>query len=386
MRVAQVSLRFDSPGGVETTVREISRGLRAAGDDAHVYASDLVDEPAWRRGDAFRPSVDGIPVHRFRAIRRSVMPRLSLPMMVGLVDALADSRADVIHAHSHRYGHVLQAAAVARRRSIPLVVSTHYHPADRREPPLKRGLLRVEDAVFGMTAYRHAAALIVETELEARLVREFAPPDRIRVIPPGIDLAEWADPAGDRAPPVPLPEQYFLFTGRIASNKGLPFLLDALARVPAGERLPLVLMGPEWGERGALEEQARRLGLAGEIRWLVPGPDRPEWRFAVRRATAVVLPSEWEAFGIVLLEAMAAGTPVIATEIGGMPEVLEGGRSGRLVPYGIPDRLAEALRAVLGDPETTHRLTARGRERAAAFSWTEAVRRHRDLYRELLGG
>ncbi|HUI38645.1 MAG TPA: glycosyltransferase, partial [Thermoplasmata archaeon] len=87
MRIAQVAFRFDAPGGVETTVRELARRLQAAGDAVEVYASDLYDEARWERR-AFPPEVEGIPVHRFRAHRR-LLPGLTLPMLVGLVDALA---------------------------------------------------------------------------------------------------------------------------------------------------------------------------------------------------------------------------------------------------------------------------------------------------------
>jgi len=386
VKIAQVALRFDAPGGVETTVRELSRRFLGSGQEVEVFASDLFDESRWSRGAAFRPEVEGVPVHRFHAIKRPIVPWYSLPLMPGLVDALAESRADVIHAHSHRYGHVLQSAAVAGRCGIPLVVSTHYHPADREEPTLKRGLLRVEDMLFGVAAYRRASAIVVETEIEARLVREFAPADRIHIIPPGIDLAEWSDSAPSAAPPADLPERYFVFVGRVASNKGLPLLFEALARIPAGpERIPLLLMGPDWGQRQRLEGEARRLGLEPWVRWIGPVEDRRLWRTIVRRATAVVLPSEWEAFGMVLAEAMAAGTPVVATAVGGIPEVLEQGRSGRLVPYGDPSALAEALRAVRNDPETTRRLVERGRIRTSGLDWSECARRHLELYGSLVG-
>ena len=173
MKVVHVTLRFDAPGGVETNVRELARRQRAAGDDVEVFASDLYDEASWDRRSNFRPVVDGVPVRRF-AVRRHLVPRLNLPMLIGLTDALAESDADVIHAHSHRYGHVLQAAAVASRTRTPLVVSTSYHPADRRESLRNRALLRLDDHVFGMTAYRVARAIAVQSEQEARLLRKFA--------------------------------------------------------------------------------------------------------------------------------------------------------------------------------------------------------------------
>jgi glycosyltransferase involved in cell wall biosynthesis len=383
VKIAQVTLRFDAPGGVETNVREVARLLKASGEDVTVYASDLYDEARWDRRDHYAPVVDGVPVRRF-PVRKRLVPGLTMPMMVGLMDALSESGSDVLHAHSHRYGHVLETAAVAERRGIPLVVTTHYHPADHREPAWKRGMLRLQDVGFGATAYRIARALIVETEREAGLVREFAPADRIRVIPPGIDLARWCAP-GREDPPPGLPPEYFLFFGRVASNKGVPSLVEAIARLPAAARRPLVLMGPDWGERAAIEERARALGVEREVVFLGHVEPLESARAVVRGARALVLPSEWEAFGLVLLIAMAVGTPIVATAVGGVPEVLERGRAGLLVPYGDGPALTEALRQVIEDPESARGRVRAGRERVLQFDWSVAAERHRALYREVVG-
>ena len=385
MKVVHVTLRFDAPGGVETNVREVTRRLRAAGDDVWVYASDLYDESRWERRTGYSPEVDGVPVRRF-PVRKRLVPGLTMPMMIGLIDALGSSGADVIHAHSHRYGHILEAAAVADRRGIPLVVSMHYHPADAQEPPLKRGLLRVQDVGFGMTAYRVARALVVESEREAGLVREFAPSERIRVIPPGIDLASWSDPASDRLPPGLVPPDYFLFVGRIAPNKGLETLVEAVALLPPAARRPLVLMGRDWGRRAALESLAAERGIRPLVHFLGHVPDDRTYRAVFRAARAFVLPSEWEAFGLVLLDAMAAGVPAIATSVGALPEVLEGGRAGRLVPYGDPTALAEALRASVEDAEETRARVRVATERVQGLDWSVSADRYRALYREVTAG
>jgi glycosyltransferase involved in cell wall biosynthesis len=384
VRIVHVTLRFDAPGGVETNVREIGRRLHEAGVDVQVYASDLYDEGRWERRSDFRAEVDGVPVRRF-PVRKRLIPGLTMPTMIGLVEALSNSGADLIHAHSHRYGHVLLSAAVAAERHIPLVISTHYHPADLVEPPLKRGLLRIQDVGFGASAYRVARALVVETEHEAELVREFAPADRIHVIPPGIDLAAWANPGLDVPPQGILPPDYALFVGRIASNKGLPTLLKALSRLTPAERIPIALMGQDWGERPALEAQARSLGISGTVHFLGHVRDPGQYRAIIRGARALVLPSEYEAFGLVLLEAMVARTPIVATAVGGVPEVMEHGQAGRLVPYADAPALADALRAVSEDAEETQRRVRWASERVRAYDWSVAAARHLALYRELLG-
>lgn len=384
MRVAQVTLRFDAPGGVETTVRELSGRLRARGEQVEVYASDLYDEGRWERRNDFSPSVDGVPVHRFPVYKRLV-PGLTMPLMVGLIDSLVAAQPQIIHAHSHRYGHVLEAAVAARTQHIPLVVSTHYHPAHPGEPRVKRGLLRLQDQLFGMSAYRRARALIVETQEEARRLARFAPSDRIRVIPPGIDLAQYPARSTDRSPPG-LPEQYLLYAGRIAPNKGLVGLVHALARIPAAERPQIVLMGQDWGARSAVERAAKEDGVSDRLVWTGHVADPSEYRAAFQRAVAFVLPSEYEAFGLVLLEAMASGVPVIATAVGGVPEVLEGGRVGRLVPVGDVAALAIAIREVMASAETRERLRAAGLEQVRRFSWDRSVESHLAVYREVVDG
>ncbi|MGP8078442.1 MAG: glycosyltransferase family 4 protein [Thermoplasmata archaeon] len=384
MKIVHVTLRFDAPGGVETNVRELTRRLRAGGDEVEVFASDLYDEAAWDRRSNFRPEVDGVPVRRF-PVRKRLVPRLTLPLMVGLIDALAESGADVIHAHSHRYGHVLQAAAVARRCGIPLVISTSYHPADRRESWRNRQILRLDDFAFGMTAYRIARAIVVQSEQEARLLREFAPADRLRIVPPGVDLAEWSDPARDRADELRLPPEYFLYAGRVAANKGLPNLVDALAALPPAARRPLVLMGKDWGERAAVEARARDLGVTDLLVWLGHVPDRSTYRAVFRGARAFVLPSEWEAYGFVLLEAMAARTPIVATAVGAVPEVLGDGGLGLLVPYGEAAAMGDALRSILDDPEGARARVERGWHHVQGLDWAASAERFRALYREVAG-
>lgn len=385
MKVVQVSLRFDAPGGVETTVREVTGRLRRAGVDVRVFASDLYDEAAWERRAVWSPAVDGVPVRRFPVYRR-LLPALTMPLMDGLVGALRDERADVVHAHSHRYGHVLQSAAVAEATGVPLIVSTHYHPADRREPGWKRGLLRLQDVGFGLTAYREARTLIAETELEAGLLREFAPADRIRVVPPGIDLEAWRRSESTDPSPAELPSSYILYAGRVASNKGLPHLLDAYARLRRTARPDLVLMGRDWGERSVLEARARDLGVSESVRFLGAIDDPARWRSIFRHASVFVLPSEWEAFGLVLLEAMAARCPIVASSVGGIPEVLQGGAAGVLVPYGDAQRLSDGIQQILDDQALAGRLVAGGTRRVDGLSWTRCVEEHLQIYRDALGG
>lgn len=162
-------------------------------------------------------------------------------------------------------------------------------------------------------------------------------------------------------------------------------LFDAVARIPTADRIPIVIMGRDWGMRPELELRARRLGIDQDLVWLGHVEDPAAYRAVFRRATAFTFPSEWEAFGLVLLEAMAAGVPIVATAVGGVPEVLDEGRAGRLVPYGDADALALAIREVLGSPDRTEALVAAGRRRVENYTWDRVIDAHLALYRELAG-
>jgi glycosyltransferase involved in cell wall biosynthesis len=105
----------------------------------------------------------------------------------------------------------------------------------------------------------------------------------------------------------------------------------------------------------------------------------------VRGARALVLPSEWEAFGLVVLEAMAAGTPAIATDVGGAPDLLDRGRAGRIVRFGDVAGLAAALRATVEDPTATREQVARATERVRGYDWQASADRFLAIYRELAG-
>lgn len=384
MKIAQVTLRFDAPGGVETVVRELAVRLRSRGEDVEVFASDLFDEAHWVRRSDFAPSVDGVPVHRY-AVYKRLIPGLTMPLVVGLMSGIGDQHPDLVHAHSHRYGHVLESAAEARKLGVPWVVTAHYHPALRDQSALHHSLLRVQDLLFGATAYRTADAVIAITDQERKLLSQFVPLKRIRVIPHGIDLAPWTLPELNGSVPPGLPPKYLLYTGRIAQNKGLRLLFDAVARIPPAERIPVVIMGRDWGMRPELELQARRLGIDRDLVWLGHVEDAAEYRNVFRRASAFTFPSEWEAFGLVLLEAMAAGVPIVATAVGGVPDVLDGGRAGRLVPYGDPDALAACIRDVVSAPERSAALVEAGRLRVQNYTWDRVIDDHLALYRELAG-
>jgi 2-deoxystreptamine N-acetyl-D-glucosaminyltransferase/2-deoxystreptamine glucosyltransferase len=202
--------------------------------------------------------------------------------------------------------------------------------------------------------------------------------DIVHVIPSGVDARRFAPPGTDPVPDLPRPR--ILYVGRLATQKGVRTLLEAVPLLRCRQaRLLLVGDGPL---RAKLERQAARLGLAGRVcvTGFVPHAQVAAY---LHHADLLVLPSVYEELGSVLVEAMQAGLPVVASAVGGIPEVVADGVTGRLVPPGDPAPLAAAIDEVLGDPGLAHRLGEAARARAPAYHWERLAEQVLDVYRTL---
>jgi len=166
-------------------------------------------------------------------------------------------------------------------------------------------------------------------------------------------------------------------------QKGLEYIVKALARLHPRRRVRLTVIGEDWGGVERLRSLARSLGVEDRIvfRGLL---SRDEVVRAYASAEVFVLPSLFEPFGIVLLEAMAAGLPIVASRVGGIVDVVEDGKTGLLVPSGNPEALADALEHLLSDPTLLEKMGDEGRMRAPAYSWDQLSPRILEVYREAI--
>jgi alpha-1,3-rhamnosyl/mannosyltransferase len=194
--------------------------------------------------------------------------------------------------------------------------------------------------------------------------------DKIAVTPYGVDPA--FSPEGARAAGPP----YMLFVGALQPRKDPVVAIEALPLTATDLRL--VLVGPDKGAEAEARDAVRRLGLNGRVEF-AGHVEKPELAALYRGAECLVFPSRYEGFGLPALEAMASGTPVVATNAGALPEVA--GDAAILVDPGNAAALAGGIERALADRD---RLVRAGLERAGQYSWTETARRTLDVYRELL--
>jgi glycosyltransferase involved in cell wall biosynthesis len=174
---------------------------------------------------------------------------------------------------------------------------------------------------------------------------------------------------------------YVLFVGTLEPRKNVPLLLEAFARIRGHLDVQLILAGSRgWLDESIFQTHAR-LGLKGAAHF-VGSLSEPELATLYSHAGAFAFPSLYEGFGLVLLEAMACGAPVVSSNAGPLPEVV--GDAGLLLPPEDPSQWAETLARVLSDPTLAGALRSRGFARAASFSWQQAARETRAVYREVL--
>jgi phosphatidylinositol alpha-mannosyltransferase len=359
VRVALVCpYAWDDPGGVQTHVRELGRRLLDRGHEVVALAPvrERVEEP-WVRAVG-RP----VPV-RYNRSSAPIDPRpWSYPPVR---HALAAFGPEVVHAHEPLTPSTSLWATLA---GAGPVVGTFHSGAERSRlfdlaAPVLR---RVADRISVRVAVSRAAARFAGSRIGGLF----------RIVPNGVDVTRFAT-----ADPADLgPGTKALFVGRLDERKGFRVAVEAFGRL-AVDRPDLHLVvagdGPERSVLASLPAELReRVRMLGTV----PNAELHPIEAACDLYLGPAIGGE--SFGVVLIEAMAAGLPVVASDIPGYDEVVTDGKEGRLVPPGDPAALAAAAEAVLDDPRYARRLGAAGRDRAKAFDWPVVVAQLEALYAE----
>ncbi len=402
VRILVVSTAFPRTRDDPTVkwLAETIRRLVAEGYEIEVLTS------AYRGGG--NTSLDGIPVHRFRyffapwerltheesapdRMRRSpfyaILPIFYLAFGAVAAWRLARRRHyDIVHVHWPVPHAVFGWAARAggTRRIIAQFYSIELRWV-RHSLPFLRGFLR-----RAITSANYVVAISTSTAREVQAVA----PVPVDVIPYAVELPDEGTPGGP-APRHPLPQPggpfTVLYVGRLVERKGVQYLIDAIATLRATVDARAVIIG-DGPDRTTLEARAAAAGVADRVAfrgWVSP----TELHESYATADAFALPAiidrrgDTEGLGMVLLEAMTYGVPVVSTPMGGIPDIVEHDRTGLLVPPNDASALATALTALAADPALAERLAVAGRAMARkSFSWPGVLAKWRAMYARVMAG
>ena len=357
-----ILITLAEPGGAQTYVAHL---LPALAPRHEVVVAAYGDGPL---RDAAREA--GVRFVGLRHVRRPLHPGRDLLGLFELMALMRRVRPDLVHANSSKAGVLGRVAAVLMR--VPVRVFTVHGWAFKAYTGLAALLYRWADRA--MSPLTSATICVSETERAAGLAARTCRDAGTVVIPNAVDVgaAPRAALAGD--PP------RIVTVGRLAAPKDALTLLRALAALgPLPFSALLVGDGPD---RTAVEAEIRSLGLGDRVE---PAGSRADVPALLAGADVFVLSSRSEGAPFSILEAMAAGLPVVATDVGGVRELVADGETGLLVPAGDPARLADALGSLLADPALRRRLGAAGHARARERFDLRALRdAHLELYaREL---
>jgi len=355
MKIALVSpYDFSVPGGVNTHVCHLADEYHRLGHDVRILA------PASRLGAVGREDVIVIGERTIGLPAGGSVAHITLSLTLGpRVDrVLAREAFEVIHLHEP---FVPLLPFQVLRRSKALNVATFHAAKDQGRQwyaYFRPAISHWWPHIHGKIAVSPAALSLVERYFD----------DHYEIIPNGVNYERFATPV----PPFPEfkdDKLNMLFLGRLEKRKGLPYLLQAYAQVKA--RLPhvrLIIVGPDGGMRAGAEAFVRREGLTDVVfTGYVSNGDLPRY---YRTADIFCAPNTGnESFGIILLEAMAAGTPVVASNIEGFAYVVTHEKEGLMVPPRDAAALADTLVQLLTDADRRQEMGRRGQEKARQFSW-----------------
>jgi glycogen synthase len=307
-------------------------------------------------------------------------------LSIGLAMARDPVDADVAHAHTWYAD--MAGLWIRTLHRIPLIVTLHSLEPLRPWKADQLGSGYLLSSWIEKTAVEAADRVIaVSAQMRDDILAHFGvDPAKVVVIHNGIDPERFrraeSRAALDR---YGVSEPYVLFVGRVTDQKGIFHLLEAAAALPAGVQVVLCASAPDTPE---IEERLRRaLPARPNVIWIgemVPVETVVE---LYSHAAVFACPSVYEPFGLINLEAMACETPVVASAVGGIVEVVEDGKTGLLVPPGRPDALAAALRRVLDNAELGQRMGRAGRRRVEErFSWASVAERTEAVYRDAIAG
>ena len=371
-------------GGLSRHVYDLSRYLVRHGYEVHVVTTEIGDAP-------HEEVVEGVHVHRVHVMQPDGGEfihwafQLNL-MMIDACQMLIDGglKFDLVHAHDWLVSYA--AKTVKEQYGLPLV-STIHATEHGRNHGIHTDMQRYIHSLEWRLTYESQRVILCSTYMQREAEAIFQlPSDKLDVIPNGVDpemLKPSVRPVGGENEFAGSMDRVVMFVGRLVREKGVHTLLDAAPRILAdfaNVKFVIAGKGPMLPE---LVAQAERLGIRDRVHFAGFITDEQRNRL-LTVAEVAVFPSLYEPFGIVALEAMAAGTPVLVSDVGGLADVVEHGRNGlKMFPDDV-NSLALQVKELLGDPERAAQLAKTALQEIGKYDWNRIAEQTIDVYRRVL--
>lgn len=372
-------------GGQNVHVAALARSLAAHG--AEVLVHTRRDDPALPRRVEFAPGVivDHVDAGPPEPLAKDALAGWMHAFADDLVDQWRYDRPDVVHAHFWMSG--IASILAGDRARVPVALTFHALGAEKRRhqgdadtsPP---GRIAVESWLA-----RSADRIVTTTAHESEIVTDMgAPPGNVIVVPCGVDLERF-QAQGPVFPPRRPGRIRIACVSRLVPRKGIADVIRALRRLRSAELLiaggPPQAMLHEDEEATSLQRVAVEAGVADRVQFL-GAVERDDVPSLLRSADVVCCCPWYEPFGLVAVEAMACGVPVVASRVGGLAETVVNGRTGVHVPPRSPAAIADAVRTVTLDPRRQAEMAASACTRATAYGWDRIGARTLAAYRQLV--
>ena len=408
MRVAMISyhtcplatLGGKDTGGMNVYVRELTRQLGRLGVHVDVFTRSQDEHvPHILHDLGYGNRVVHIPAGPEHPVPKQELAEYLPQFVAGIRDFAAQRQLayDVLHSHYWLSG--LAAGDLKKAWQIPLVHMFHTLGVMKQRVARQPGETESEFRISGeYEVLRLADKIVAATPAEQAQLQWLyrAETEKIVIIPPGVDVSHFYPIPDDEAKEfigIQPCENLCLFVGRIEPLKGIDILIDALAILrQQGMEMCLSIIGgdPNGGEGGTNVEMARlqaireKAGMQDFVAFLGKR-NQDTLPYYYSAAEAVVVPSHYESFGMVALEAMACGTPVVASQVGGLAFLVQDNITGFTVPVDEPAALAEKLEILMTDHDLRQRMGAQAAEFAKEYAWEKIATRILKEYKTVLG-
>ncbi len=385
MRILMLSWEFPprSVGGIAQHVYDLTTALAEGGEEIHLITCATPEAPG-------KEKINGVYVYRVNPYNLPApdfltwILQLNLSMVeyaISLINSLGDL--DLIHAHDWLVAYAGRALKHAYK--LPLIATIHATEYGRNQG-LHNDLQRYISDVEWWLTYEAWRVIVCSHYMEKEVRRIFQlPEDKVRIVPNGVDLSRYqrARKVLSRDMYAAPDEKIIFFVGRLVQEKGVHILLDAVPKVLSCYPRAKFIVAGRGPAEDYLKNKAKDLGIYEKVYFTgyIDGVMRD---YLYREAAVAIFPSLYEPFGMVVLEAMAAKTPVVVSDVGGLSEIVKHEQNGLRFYAGNANSLADNVLRLLHEPELASRLAERAyQDLHQLYTWREIARQTQKVYAEV---